>query len=168
MTAYLRILTSTESPWLLRTTIDPSEIESELNRLATNRKCATYLLDAREMKTVNGVFREFAAALGFPDYFGFNSAAFDECLADLSWLHVNGICLAVTKANCLLRDESYDISWLLQLLNRICEEWSLPIELGEPWDRSAIPFHIVFHIASDSSERLPPELAALPSLERSR
>jgi RNAse (barnase) inhibitor barstar len=32
------------------------------------------------------LLRHIAAKLNFPDYFGFNWDALDECLADLSWL----------------------------------------------------------------------------------
>lgn len=166
MTEIASTLTSTEPPWLLRTAIDRREIESELDRLSADFGFVTGLLDARKMKTLNGVFKEFAAALDFPDYFGFNSAAFDECLADLSWLNARGICITVVDAEELLGDESGEIEWLLELLDDVCKEWSIAVDEGEAWDRTAVPFHVLFHTASGSSGRLPSKLAALPSLEQ--
>ena len=166
MTQTGRILTSTEPPWLLRTAIERLELERQLDRLSTDLGFVAPLLDARMMRTVNGVFKEFAAALGFPEYFGFNSAAFDECLADLSWLSASGICIGVVAAEELLGDESDEVGWLLQLLEGACKEWSEPIDEGEAWDRAAVPFHVVFHKANESSDTLPGQLAALPSLEQ--
>ncbi|RCS43248.1 hypothetical protein DTL42_19015 [Bremerella cremea] len=166
MTEIDRILTSTEPSWLLRTAIERLVLERKLDRLRADLGFVAVLLDARMMKTVNGVFKEFATALQFPEYFGFNSAAFDECLTDLSWLNASGIYIGVVAAEELLRDESDEIGWLLQLLEGACKEWSEPIDEGGPWDRAAVPFHVVFHMANESSDSLPGQLAALPSLEQ--
>ena len=38
------------------------------------------------MRSYDGLFDEFAAAMQFPWYFGYNGNAFDECIADLSWI----------------------------------------------------------------------------------
>ncbi|MAT38737.1 MAG: hypothetical protein CL946_03955 [Ectothiorhodospiraceae bacterium] len=125
------------------------------------------MLDARKMNTVNGVFKEFAAALDFPDYFGCNGDAFRDCLTDLSWIDLEcafprGVCIVVVAAETLLVDESSEIGWLLELLEDACKDWSVAIEVGEWWDRAAVPFHVLFHTASASSENLPTELATLP------
>jgi RNAse (barnase) inhibitor barstar len=37
------------------------------------------------------LLRYIAAELNFPDYFGFNWDALDECLADLSWLQTQKV-----------------------------------------------------------------------------
>lgn len=37
------------------------------------------------------LFEAYAKLLGFPDYFGENWDAFDECLRDLSWIHSSEI-----------------------------------------------------------------------------
>lgn len=166
MTTRLTALKSIAPPWLLRTAVDRSVLERELGRLKVDSEFATCLLDGSRMKTLNGVFGEFATGLEFPDYFGFNSAAFDECLNDLSWLNANGICIVILDAGQLLTDESGEIAWLLQLLEDACREWSLAVEEGQAWDRLPIPFHILFHAVDGSAERLPPQIAALPSLEQ--
>jgi hypothetical protein len=165
MTVIDRILTSTVPPWLLRTALEQLVFERELHRLSADSGFVAVLLDACKMKTVNCVFKEFAVALDFPEYFGFNSAAFDECLADLSWFSARGICIGIVAAEKLLGDEIDEIGWLLQLLEGACKEWSEPIDEGEPWDRAAVPFHVVFQTANGSSDSLRGYLAALPLLE---
>ena len=166
MTARFGLLTSTKPPWLLRSALDLSELECELERLNAVSGFAVCMLDGRNMETVNGVLEEFARKLSFPEYFGFNSAAFDECLTDLSWLNAAGICLLVVAAEHVLQNEGKEIGWLLELLQNAAEEWGEAVEKGEAWDRPPVPFHVIFHTVDGPIEQLTREIAALPSLEQ--
>ena len=165
MTAEFATLHSIGSPYLLRTAIDRNELACEFERLKAASAFATCILSGCEMKTVSGVFKEFARGLAFPEYFGFNGAAFDECLNDLSWLDAAGICIGIANAARLLEDERSEIAWLLSALDDAGEEWSTRIEGDEAWQTEAIPFHVIFHVETGSTGHLPPEILALPSLE---
>ena len=157
-------LISIEAPWLFQTGWDQSLLLDELNWLTSAHGFSICSLQGSKMTAVPAMFEEFARGLEFPTYFGHNSAAFNDCLTDLSWLEASGFCVVVIGANELLHDEKHEVGWLLGLLSDACEEWSQPVEEGEAWDRSAIPFHVLFHAAAVSSESLPPEIAALPVL----
>lgn len=99
----------------------------------------------RKMRTLPGLFDEFAAALQFPWYFGGNADAFDECIADLGWLPPQaGYVIVVTEpAEVLAEADAGALNWLVGSLTRACAEWARPVEAGEWWDRSAVPFHVV-------------------------
>jgi hypothetical protein len=99
----------------------------------------------RKMRTQQGLFDEFAAALQFPWYFGENADAFDECLADLGWLPPQeGYVIVISDPGEVLADARPDaLSWLVGSLARAREEWAHPVEQGEWWDRPAVPFHVV-------------------------
>lgn len=45
-----------------------------------------YKIDCNKCDTESNLFREFATVLKFPDYFGYNWDAFDECIYDLEWI----------------------------------------------------------------------------------
>ena len=100
------------------------------------------------MTTLDGCFDEVSRALNFPNYFGRNWDALDECLVDLSWLPAPAYVLLIDSALDVLREESVEqLETLLRILGRAASEWAVPIALGEPWDRPAAPFHTVLHEA---------------------
>lgn len=101
----------------------------------------------RKMRTVGGLFDEMAAALQFPYYFGENWPAFNECLADMDWLPKNvGIVILVYDAVGVLAEATEaDLAVLLDSIEFARSSYAEPIELGEWWDRPAVPFHVVLH-----------------------
>jgi hypothetical protein len=103
----------------------------------------------RKMRTLQGLFDEFAAAFQFPWYFGENADAFDECLADLGWLPPQeGYVIVISDPGEVLAEAGTGmLSWLVDSLMRAGEEWSHPVEQGEWWDRPAVPFHVVLQPA---------------------
>lgn len=106
---------------------------------------AARVVRGRKMRTVSGLFDEFAAALQFPRYFGENWAAFDECLGDLETLPAGkGYVIMFTEPDQVLADAGpADLRLLADSLESACSAWSQPVELGEWWDRPAVPFHVV-------------------------
>ncbi len=124
----------------------PSESEDLLRALHPFCKVRTwqlYQLNGLNMPTVTRVLTEFAAELHFPDYFGHNSAAFEECITDLSWDTASGYCIVITHSETLLANEPDEIDWLIGLLRRAGEEWATPVETGEAWDRPSKPFWVI-------------------------
>lgn len=108
-------------------------------------------LRGRKMRTVTALFDETAAALQFPDYFGENWNAFDECLSDMDWLPLSmGIVLVVSDPLVVLADApSGELGVLVRQFSQAWGTYAEPIELGEWWDRAAVPFHVVLHCHPD-------------------
>jgi RNAse (barnase) inhibitor barstar len=75
-----------------------------------------------------------AFGFSFPDYFGRNWDAVDECLRDLSWLPADGYALVVVAAEELWRRAP-------RLAARLVESWTF---CAEHWGRRETPFHLVF------------------------
>ena len=97
------------------------------------------------MRTLQGLFDEFAAALQFPWYFGENADAFNECLADLGWLppHEGYVIVINDPGEVLGAEAESALRWLVDSLSLASKEWARPVEQGEWWDRPAVPFHVV-------------------------
>jgi hypothetical protein len=106
------------------------------------------------MRTLDGLFDEFAAALQFPLFFGENKDAFDESVAELETLPVGeGYVVTITEPDQVLADAEIEaLEWLAGSLRAAAEGWARPVELGEWWDRPAVPFHVVLAGERDAIE----------------
>lgn len=82
-------------------------------------------LRGTKMRTVAGVFDEFAAALQFPYYFGANKDAFDDCLRDLDDClgSAEGYVVVIRDADQLLADAPQERGWLAAALSDTADYW---------------------------------------------
>ena len=88
---------------------------------------------------------EFARALDFPDYFGHNLDALEECLADLEWLPAKGYTLLITDAAKVLPDDEEEYETFLEILRDAGEAWGNgQAGMGA---RRATPFHVLFAVS---------------------
>lgn len=103
------------------------------------------IVRGRKMRTLMGLFDEFAAALQFPPHFGENWAAFDECLEDLHALASgDGYVVVITQPELVLVDsDAGEFLLLADSLESAASVWGQPVDLGEWWDRPAVPFHVM-------------------------
>lgn len=80
------------------------------------------------------LFAAVASAMQFPEYFGSNWDALDECLGDMSWFPADGYCL-------VLRDAAKGWSQAPYALGCLVTAW---LEAAEYWADIGTPFHLVF------------------------
>jgi RNAse (barnase) inhibitor barstar len=91
-------------------------------------------IDGSRIGDADELMDALAVGFSFPDYFGRNWDAVDECLRDLSWLPADGYVLVVREAGELWRRES-------RAAGRLIESW---LFCAEHWARREKPFHLVF------------------------
>jgi hypothetical protein len=152
-------------PWFLKTVCPYSQTTDSLWLFQRqNPGSVVRFLRGKKMRTAQGLYDEFVAALQFPHYFGYNGGAFDECLADLSWLPATTYVLNIFDSVDLLAEEPMQLPLFLDAFERICIEWSNPIAIGESWDRPGVPFHFIFHSTAEDVLRLPPRIGAISDL----
>ena len=141
-------LSATSPPWSSLLVIPRGSVPTT----AVNAP-AGFLLRAIQGKkcgSASSLFAEFARALTFPDYFGHNWDALEECLADLEWLPAKGYILLITDAHAVLPDDEEEYETLLEVLNDAGEAWSK----GQTADGRCAPFHVVFAVTEqDKSKR---------------
>ena len=99
-------------------------------------------IEGKKCRTVSSLFDEFSQALSFPEYFGHNWDALEECLADFEWLPAKGYILIISDAHAVLPDDEEEYETLLEVLNDAGEAWSK----GQTADGRCAPFHAVFAV----------------------
>ena len=75
-------------------------------------------LDGRALRSKKSLLAGIARALEFPDYFGENWDALDECLNDLEWLDGQAGALVITDAEQLLVEADGEAFGVVQSVTR--------------------------------------------------
>lgn len=91
-------------------------------------------VEAAQISSKEELLVAIAKALRFPDYFGGNWDALNDCLRDMKWLPSAGCVLFLLGADNLWRSNS-------QQAGQLIESWLLAAEF---WSQQSIPLHLVF------------------------
>ncbi|MDX1375245.1 MAG: barstar family protein [Burkholderiales bacterium] len=90
------------------------------------------------------LLERFAAALAFPDWFGANWDALEDCLSDLSWREDRDRLLLIEGFEPLAASAGDDFRVLLDLLREVAEHWAAQgrafrVVFVDPGHRLALP-----------------------------
>ncbi|MDH4185649.1 MAG: barstar family protein [Nitrospira sp.] len=144
--AYLQ---STHAPWSSLLVVGAGQRAESLVHVPVG-----YLLRivrGAKCRTTDGLLTEFARALDFPDYFGHNWDALEECLADLEWLPAKGYVVLITDAIQVLPDDEDEYETFLEILSDAGEAWGSG-QAGMGAQR-ATPFHVLFAVSERERAR---------------
>ena len=108
----------------------PNEVKSDIDSLGL----AVMKGSIEKVKTDKDLFSIVFTAMQFPEYFGNNWDALDECLGDMDWLPADGYLL-------VLHDAISGWSQSPYVLGRFVTSW---LEACEYWMGNQVPFHLVF------------------------
>ena len=146
LTTYLQ---STKAPWTSLLIVTAQQRAESLVHPPPG--LVLKIIKGLHCKTPATLFAEFARALEFPDYFGHNWDALEECLADLEWLPAKGYILLITDAASVLPSDETEFETLLEILRDAGEAWgSGQAGMGA---RGAIPFHVLFAVSERDKDK---------------
>jgi Barstar (barnase inhibitor) len=140
LAAYLQ---STKPPWTSLLVVTAKQRTDPPVRPPT--EFALKIIHGAKCQSTSGLLTECARALDFPDYFGHNWDALEECLTDLEWLPAKGYILLITDAGCVLPDDAEEYETFLEILRDAGEAWGTgQAGMGT---RRATPFHVLFAVS---------------------
>ena len=100
---------------------------------------AFYLVDLSHARNVPGFIKAMRRDLQFPEWFGGNLDALNDCLTDFSWRPASGYVIAVSGSE-MLRATPTSLATLNEVLSCAVEEWErrdVPFRIFYLQDRSA-------------------------------
>lgn len=148
-------LRSTKAPWVAVLAAEKWASLQEL--LSKDPDLRIVEIDGRDARTKSALLAQLGARLCFPEYFGRNWDALDECVRDLAWMPARGYVLAVTNADELLSDDRRDYETFISLMRTAGAEWATPRTSGA----FGTPFHVILLVPDnwqDSKRWSAPEL----------
>ena len=161
-------LQSLKPPWTVLLVLQAGQRAESVVR--TPEKFVVRVIRGRRCRSAGELFAEIAEALEFPDYFGHNWDALEECLTDLEWLPGKGYVLLVTAAEQILTDDEEEFATFLEVLSDAGEAWASG-QAGSG-DKRAKPFHTVLAVSErDQSKRAHwgiPQVTEIPTPRSSR
>jgi RNAse (barnase) inhibitor barstar len=140
---------STKAPWVALLVVKAGQRVERLIPFPDG--FSVHVLKGAKCRTASGLFAEFARALGFPDYFGHNWDALEECLADLEWLPAKGYVLLVNDAEQVLPRDEEDYATFLEVLSDAGEAWASG-QAGAGSQR-ATPFHVLLAVVEQAKSQ---------------
>jgi RNAse (barnase) inhibitor barstar len=124
----------------------PSSGVAPLQEAAESLDYACFKADLRESGDIAIALAELGRSLGFPEWYGANLDALNDCLTDFSWHEASGYVVIIAGAD-TLHSLGEPFSQINQVLGNAIQEWR----------KQGIPFWVFYDMRADG-------LAALPTL----
>jgi RNAse (barnase) inhibitor barstar len=130
-----RNLVYAEQSGLRQLTADPNDLE----QMAKAAGLFVVRIDLARLASKTGLLGRAARALNFPEWFGKNWDALNDCLTDLSWLNGNGWVIIFENSKGFAERSP-------QLFQNAAEVFGAA---SDYWRRAGKPFWVLFHGPSD-------------------
>ena len=122
MDEILAVLSGDRAPELVYLTSLP-DVE-EVAALCRDRDLRLFVFDGDQIATKADFLTICANVMQFPDYFGYNWDAFEDCLTDLSWLPAPGYVVLYRPPHTLAATEPGNWAILLEIFQTALDYWS--------------------------------------------
>jgi hypothetical protein len=96
---------------------------SSVEAAAQESDLAVWHVDCAEVQGKSGLLRAIADALAFPDWFGENWDALEDCLTDLSWSGGSGYVMLLDNCGALSRNDPESFETALEIFDSAAEYW---------------------------------------------
>ncbi len=137
--------------WAHLAAVPRTRVEEFAATAPPKKHAAVRILRGKKCTGREELLEEFARGLDFPDYFGGNWDALEDCLRDLEWLSAEAFVLIITNAEQVLKNSPGELVTFAGILSSAAAHWSA----ADP----PASFHCVFQCEPESADDLKRRLA---------
>jgi hypothetical protein len=98
--------------------------EKNLQEVTDGLSYKLFHLDGSDIKSKHDLFDQFQQIMQFPDYFGHNWDALDECLRDLEWLPALGYVLYFSSPEVFINTSPIEFKIFLEVIQSAFDYWT--------------------------------------------
>jgi hypothetical protein len=118
----LELLRGDRDPGLYRI---PPDLETDaLLAICEEEGWQLFAFDGETISSKSDFLKACAIAMKFPDHFGYNWDAFNDCLTDLDWITAKGYLILYTQPEPFAKTNPTDWATLLELLQDAVDDWA--------------------------------------------
>jgi hypothetical protein len=114
-------------------TAEPGLRSASIKKAAAGCKLDYTAVDLKGVTGREGLLRKMAAALKFPDYFGMNWDALNDCLTDMAWKPAGGYVVLLKKFGAVAEKCPDDVKVAGDIF----------ASAAQYWKQKAVPFYII-------------------------
>jgi RNAse (barnase) inhibitor barstar len=103
---------------------------SELEKIARTQGLAFFHVEGADIRSKEEFLNKSALALRFPEYFGHNWDALQDCLTDMSWVEAKGYMVLYDRCEQFAERSPQEFATVLEIFKESAEFWRTQ---GKPW-----------------------------------
>lgn len=90
--------------------------KQDLDNLLNESTDKPFILEGKNMQNEESLHNEFSTKLNFPDYYGKNWDALNDCISDLSWLNTKSVRIIIDNFDDVLAEDEKGKQILIEIL----------------------------------------------------
>jgi RNAse (barnase) inhibitor barstar len=145
------LLLKRTTAWAHVAAVPRTRVEEFAATAPQRKHAAVRILRGNRCTGKDALLDEFARGLDFPDYFGKNWDALEDCLTDLEWLSAEAFVIIMTNADQILKNSPEEMKTFGGILASASRHWTSA-------DTPA-SFHLLFQCEPESAGDLKERLA---------
>jgi len=95
----------------------------ELSSLCLKHSFQFFHIEGKDIVSKTDFLKASAKAMSFPEYFGNNWDALEDCITDLDWVAANGYILLYTQPEIFARNNPSELATAIDILRSAVEYW---------------------------------------------
>ena len=117
-----------------------------IDKYLENKESFVTGIDGTQCQTIESFLKQIGRAFSFPNYYGENLDALNDCINDLSWISKNNYILIINNFESFIIENKKDRKDMIDFFSEVSEQWKLgPKSEGQDETRKTSIFKVIYN-----------------------